>query len=223
MDNYIKTIINGLKAWVTNFLSQLESSVSGSLATMADKLTSLSTKVQKNTTDIAQLQAYEDETNALANQAQTTAQSAQTTATQAQSTASQAQSTAQSAQTTADDNNTAINKATCDNGVLYICINPGVTLSSATMATHINAHLEDGYTSDGFFVWIAKLSNKRSIQYLTFTHGRASFDPAVYIHQGDIIQIYKGENDNAWKAKLTGINLDYQALDSAYTEGVNSL
>lgn len=90
MDNYIKTIINGLKSWVTSCLSRLESSVSGSLATMADKLTSLSSKVTKNAKDIAQLQAYEDETNALATQAQTTANQAQTTAQSAQTTANQA-------------------------------------------------------------------------------------------------------------------------------------
>lgn len=31
MDNYIKTIINGLKAWVSSCLSRLETSVSESL------------------------------------------------------------------------------------------------------------------------------------------------------------------------------------------------
>lgn len=97
MDTYIKTIINGLKAWVTSCLSRLESSVSGNLATMADKLTSLSNKVQQAQTT--------------AQSAQTTAANAQTTATQAQTTANQAQTTATNAQTTATNAQTTANQA----------------------------------------------------------------------------------------------------------------
>lgn len=45
MDNYIKTIINGLKTWVSSCLSRLETSVSGSLE-VAEKAQATAEKAQ---------------------------------------------------------------------------------------------------------------------------------------------------------------------------------
>ena len=190
MDNYIKTIINGLKSWVTSCLSRLESSVSGSLATMADKLTSLSSKVQ---------------------QAQTTATNAQTTADNAQSTAKQAQTKAYSTLTT--------------KGMFYLGHN--VAANGQTLYPFVDA-VYSGTSQGDFFVWMANFisNDTKNVQVSSVSVGSAvyaSFENLVTINQGDIIRIRKGESDSVWKAELVGINLGYEALDTAYTEGVNSL
>lgn len=81
MDNYIKTIINGLKAWVTSGLNRLEASVtklSGNLDTQGSKVTN-------NAKNIAQLQKYENETHGIATEAKSAADTAQTTANEAKS------------------------------------------------------------------------------------------------------------------------------------------
>lgn len=83
MDNYIKTIINGLKAWVTNGLNRLEESMtklSGNLTIMGDKITSLTSKVTKNTADIAKLYTGWNDTWNEATNAKIAADNAQATA-----------------------------------------------------------------------------------------------------------------------------------------------
>ena len=208
MDDYIKTIINGLKSWVPSCLSRLESSVSGSLATMADKLTSLSSKVQ---------QAQTTATNA-----QTTADNAKTTANQAKSTADNAQSTAKQAQTTAE---TKAYSTLTTKGMFYLGHN--VAANGQTLYPFVNA-VYSGTSQGDFFVWMANFisNNTKNVQVSSVSVGSAvyaSFENLVTINQGDIIRIRKGESDSVWKAELVGINLGYEALDTAYTEGVNSL
>lgn len=187
MDDYIKTIINGLKSWVPSCLSRLESSASGSLATMADKLTSLSSKVQQ----------------------------AQTTATNAQSTAKQAQTTAE----------TKAYSTLTTKGMFYLGHN--VAANGQTLYPFVDA-VYSGTSQGDFFVWMANFisNNTKNVQVSSVSVGSAvyaSFENLVTINQGDIIRIRKGESDSVWKAELVGINLGYEALDTAYTEGVNSL
>ena len=215
MDDYIKTIINGLKSWVPSCLSRLESSVSGSLATMADKLTSLSSKVQQAQTTATNAQTTADN-------AQTTADNAKTTANQAKSTADNAQSTANQAKTTAE---TKAYSTLTTRGMFYLGHN--VAANDQTLYPSVDA-VYSGTSQGDFFVWMANFisNNTKNVQVSSVSVGSAvyaSFENLVTINQGDIIRIRKGESDSVWKAELVGINLGYEALDTAYTEGVNSL
>lgn len=76
MDNYIKTIVNGLKAWVSNGMNRVESSINS----LSTKVTILIKKVENHSATIRNLRSDIDGTHVLANSAYTRADNAYTRA-----------------------------------------------------------------------------------------------------------------------------------------------
>lgn len=99
MGEYMRTLLNGLKAWVGGEINKLRAKIEA-VATAASKTASLAAK---NKTDIAELNQYTDEAYQKANAAQTTANEANALANTALQTANGAVSKASTAKTAADN------------------------------------------------------------------------------------------------------------------------
>ena len=98
MFEYMRTVLNGLKAWVTGEVNKLLSKIDavGAVASRA------SNTATKNKNDVAVLGNSLRRVKGAAETAQSTAETAQSTAETAQSTANAAQTAAETAQSTAD-------------------------------------------------------------------------------------------------------------------------
>lgn len=236
MDNYIKTIINGLKAWTTSGLTRLEASVSklsGNLDALGSKIISLSSKVTKHTSQIAELQEYENKTYGIATvaqttaneaksaafTAQTTANNAQTTANNARTTANNAQTTADNAQTTADDakKNAIVKWETGMLGCIYDAGKNGTVLIPPTFTA-------DAPVAGSSIIYLLVASFKGTGTRLTGITGisinamYANFEESVTIDQFDLLEVTMTAGASSWQAKKTGINLGANALVTALSE-----
>lgn len=107
MGEYMRTLLNGLKAWVGGEINKLRAKIEA-VATAASKTASLAAK---NKTDIAELNQDTDEAYQKANAAQTTANEANALANTALQTANGAASVASTAKSTADTAKSAADTA----------------------------------------------------------------------------------------------------------------
>ena len=140
MFEYMRTVLNGFKAWVTGEVNKLLSKIDavGAVASRA------SNAAAKNKSNIAELAKNFNNIVYSVGDAQITANEAQTAADNAQTTANTAQTTANSAKTAADNAQTAANAAkTAADTALERVVEPYMR----------NAQMAPLYKNGGFSDW----------------------------------------------------------------------